>query len=96
MAVRLDMDALESAAGQVSSISSNFTTELNSLGALVQSSKEYWDDPAQVSFEAKYNEFRISMTNFIEALNHYSTAMKTYADQQRSMVDTGAKMFNSI
>lgn len=96
MAVRLDMDALESAAGQVSSIAGNFTTELSSLGALVQSSKEYWDDPAQASFEAKYNEFRVSMTNFIEALNNYSTAMKTYADQQRSMVDTGAKMFNSI
>lgn len=96
MAVKLDMDALEAASGQVSNISGNFNAELSALGALVQSSKEYWDDPAQASFEAKYNEFKVSMTNFIEALNNYSTAMKTYADQQRQTLSSGAKMFDSI
>ena len=96
MAIRLDMDALESASGRVSGIANNFSAELSALGSLVQSSKEYWDDPAQASFEAKYNEFKTSMTNFIESLNNYSTAMKTYADNQRLTLQSGSKMFDSI
>ena len=96
MSIKLDLAALESASGRVSGIANNFSAELNALGSVVQSSKEYWNDPAQVAFEAKYNEFRASMTNFIESLNNYSTAMKTYAENQRSTLQSGSKMFDSI
>ena len=96
MSIQLDMESLDSAANQVSSISTNFSTELAALGVLVADTKSFWNDPAQVSFEAKYEQFKGSMMQFIEALNHYSAAMHNYAENQRGMVQSGAKMFESI
>ena len=93
MAVRLDPEALESAAGQVNSIGGNFSAELSALGNLVASTKEFWDDPAQVAFENKYNEFRVTMEQFIEALNQYSTQMRTHAENTRSTLVSGVRMF---
>ena len=94
MAVKLDPEALESAAAQVSSIGGNFSAELSSLGGLVASSKEYWDDPVQAAFEAKFNEFKVTMERFIEALNQYSTQMKTHAENTRETTNVGVRMFN--
>lgn len=96
MSIQLDMESLDSAANQVSSISANFSTELSALGVLVADTKSFWNDPAQVSFETKYEQFKVSMTQFIEALNNYSTAMHAYADNQRGLTQSGARMFDSI
>lgn len=94
--VRLDMDALDSAAGQVSSIASNFATEMAQLVSLASATKEYWDDPVQVSFEAKVTEFNTSMTNFIEALNNTSSVMAKHASNQREILAAGSKALDSI
>lgn len=96
MSIQLDMESLDAAANQVSTISSNFTQELSALGVLVADTKSFWDDPAQVSFEAKYEQFKGAMTQFIEALDHYSEAMHTYADRQRDLTQSGARMFDGI
>ena len=96
MNTSMNIDALESAAGQVSGISGNFSSELSSLGSLVQSNKEYWNDPAQAAFETKYEQFRASMTQFIEALNNYSTAMRQYAAGQRDLQASAARGFDGI
>lgn len=96
MSNQLDIQALESAAAQVSVISSNFSTELASLGQLVSDTTSFWSDPAQASFEAKYNEFKGTMSQFIDALNNYSQAMKIYAQRQTDVTQSGAVMFSGI
>ena len=96
MAVNLDMDALLSAAGQVSGIAGNFSSDLSSLGTVVNATKSYWNDPAQVAFEEKYNAFKTTMDQFITALNNYSTAMKTHAENTSAALAQGKSMFDSI
>lgn len=44
----------------------------------------------------KYAEFQKTLTNFIGALNTYSAAMKAYAADQRSVVESGTRRFDSI
>lgn len=89
----MNSDALDSAAGQVNGIAGNFTSELASLGALVQSTHEFWNDPAQQAFEAKYEQFRGTMNQFIEALTEYSTKMRNYAENYRQNEQLGAQSF---
>lgn len=96
MGTRMDIDALESAAGQVSGIAGNFGSELASLSALVQSTHDFWDDPAQAAFETKHEQFKATMNQFIEALNNYSTAMRQYAGNQRDLQNTAAQSILGI
>ena len=51
--MRLDPDALESAAGQVSGIASNFGSELATLSALIQSTHDFWEGSSQAAFEER-------------------------------------------
>jgi len=92
----LDHEALESAAAQVDTITANFTAELSSLGSLVSSTHEFWNDPAQVSFEAKYNEFKTAMSQFCSALELYSKGMKDYAARSRSETSQASRVFENI
>ena len=89
----MNSDALDSAAGQVSGIAGNFASELSSLGALVQSTHEFWNDPAQQAFEMKYEQFKGTMNQFIEALNEYSSKMHSYAENHRQQEIAGAQSF---
>lgn len=96
MAIGVDIEALEGAAARVDGIAGNFRADLDSLGKLVQETGNYMQGGPQASFEAKYAEFQQSLTNFIGALNTYSAAMKAYASDQRSTIQTGAQRFDSI
>lgn len=96
MAIRLDMDSLESAAGQVSGIAANFGSEMAQLLSLANATKEYWDDPVQVSFANKVMEFNSVMNNFIQALNETSAVMQKHASSQRELLAAGAKALDSI
>lgn len=96
MANILDHEALESAAAQVDGIANNFNAELSALGGLVQGTHDFWSDPAQVSFEAKYEQFRTSMTQFIEALNIYTRAMRSHAERNRSETLEASRVFDNI
>lgn len=89
----MNADALDSAAGQVSAIASNYTSELASLGALVNSTREFWNDAAQVAFENKYNQFKGVMQQFIEDLNTTSSNMHRYAETHRQDELNAARSF---
>ncbi len=94
MGTRMNFDALESAAGQVSSIAGNFSSELASLSALVQSTHDFWEGSSQAAFEQKYEQqYKVSMNQFIQALNEYAAAMRRAAALQRESEANVAQMF---
>lgn len=92
--VGLNIEELENAAGRVEVIAGNFEAEMASLGSVVYGG--YMQDGAQVAFEAKYEEFKGTMANFVDALNAYSKAMKAYAEDMRSTTAAGTQRFDSI
>ena len=96
MAIGVNIEALEGAAARVDGIAGNFQAELSALGSLVSETGNYMQGGPQASFEAKYAEFQKTLTNFIGALNTYSAAMKAYAADQRSVVESGTRRFDNI
>ncbi len=96
MAIGVDIEGLESSAQRVDTIASNFSSEMQALGNLVNETAQYMQGGPQESFEAKYREFQKTMENFVGALNTYSAAMKSYAADQRATVQSGTRRFDSI
>ena len=96
MSIGVNIEALEGAAARVSNIAGNFQSDLAALGSLVSETGNYMQGGPQASFEAKYAEFQKTMTSFIGALNTYSAAMKAYAADQREVVASGSRRFDSI
>lgn len=93
--MRMNPDALESAAGQVSGIASNFGSELASLSALIQSTHDFWEGSSQAAFEAKYEQqYKVAMNQFIEALNEYATNMRRQAENQRNTEAANAQIWS--
>lgn len=96
MAIGVDIEALVQAAARVDGIAGNFQAELDKLGGIVAETGNYMQGGPQEAFEAKYGEFKTSLTNFIGALGVYSKAMKAYAEDTRQATTVGAQRFNSI
>ena len=96
MAIGVDIEALEGAASRVDGISGNFQAELTALSNLVVETGNYMQGGPQAAFEAKFEQFKGTLTNFIGALNTYSQAMKAYAEDQRNTVSMGSKRFDNI
>lgn len=93
----VNVEGLENAAVRVDGIAGNFEAELAALGSLVRETADCnMQGGPQASFEAKYEQFKGTMTNFIDALNAYSQAMKTYAQKQRELIASGTQAFDSI
>lgn len=96
MAILVDVEPLLQQAAKVDGLAGTFQTDLAQLGSIVTETGNYMQGEAQVSFENKYNEFRQFMTGFIGALETYSKAMKSYAEDTRQVTTAGAKKFDSI
>lgn len=94
--IGVDSEGLNSSAARVDGIASNLQSEMEALGRLVQETGNYMQGGPQATFEAKYAEFRVTMNNFVGALNAYSTGMRTYAAQSDSNVANATRNFESI
>ena len=93
----VNVEGLENAAARMDVIAGNFEAELAALGSLVRETADCnMQGGPQASFEAKYEQFKGTMTNFISALNAYSQTTKKYAQEMRSLIDIGAQAFDSI
>ena len=93
----VNIEGLENAVARVDGIAGNFEAELAALGSLVRETADCnMQGGPQASFEAKYEQFKGTMTNFIGALNVYSQAMKTYAQKQRELQESASQAFDSI
>ncbi|MBR4162481.1 MAG: WXG100 family type VII secretion target [Solobacterium sp.] len=92
----MDSNQLRTDAGTVRSVAANFQTELTRLGSVVTSTKEYWQDEAQVSFEERYVEFKATMDKYLQALDNYSKAMDAYANHMDETRQSGKSMFDSM
>lgn len=94
--IGVDSEGLNGAAARVDGIASNFQSEMEALGRLVQETGNYMQGGPQATFEAKYEQFKGTMNNFIVALNAYSSTMRSYAAQSDSNVQNATRTFESI
>ncbi len=96
MAYKVDTGNLDSAAGKVKGIASNFDSELKELKALVDGTASEWEGPTKDAFLATYEKYEKNMREFIASLDVYSNAMSAYAKDMDDTTATGTARFNAI
>lgn len=93
----VNIEGLESAAARLDVIAGNFEAEMMALGNLVRETADCnMQGGPQAAFEAKHEQFKSTMTNYIGALNAFSQAMKAYAQDQRNVIAGGTQRFENI